>query len=200
MHCGALLLLPEQKACTEHPCPRHTPIYIFLLILCYLSITNAIYEPCHMSTLWPTGHNGMNGTASAAPEPSTSEQQAPSHQCESPGHPRYAPRAHPESPRRPRHAPHHTPAASPRKGPHLRPGTSPHAALDSPRRSGDASNVGNATGGAPPNSTFGQYLWAELNPGTAAPPTVVRQGLAERQRVYVPYSSHLLMREKPLYS
>ncbi len=36
---------------------------------------------------------------------------------------------------------------------------------------------------APPNSSFTQYLWAELNPNTVAPPSVMRQGRQERQRV-----------------
>ncbi|CAL8469052.1 g8593 [Coccomyxa elongata] len=40
------------------------------------------------------------------------------------------------------------------------------------------------TGTAPPNSSFTQYLWAELNPNTAAPPSGLRQGRLERQRVY----------------
>lgn len=40
-----------------------------------------------------------------------------------------------------------------------------------------------ALGTAPPNSSFGQYLWAELNPNAAAPPSAMRQGLLERQRV-----------------
>ncbi|EIE21001.1 DUF747-domain-containing protein [Coccomyxa subellipsoidea C-169] len=40
------------------------------------------------------------------------------------------------------------------------------------------------SGTAPPNSSFGQYLWAELNPNAAAPPSAMRQGLLERQRVY----------------
>lgn len=38
-------------------------------------------------------------------------------------------------------------------------------------------------GTAPPDSSFMQYLWAELNPNTAAPPSGLRQGRLERQRV-----------------
>ncbi|KAK9908256.1 hypothetical protein WJX75_004929 [Coccomyxa subellipsoidea] len=45
-------------------------------------------------------------------------------------------------------------------------------------------NQAQALGTAPPNSSFGQYLWAELNPNAAAPPSAMRQGLLERQRVY----------------
>ena len=50
-------------------------------------------------------------------------------------------------------------------------------------KGGAADAAGADAGAAPPNSSFGQYLWAELNPKTATPPSVLRHGLAERQRV-----------------
>lgn len=50
------------------------------------------------------------------------------------------------------------------------------------------------SGAAPPNSSFGQYLWAELNPNAAAPPSVVRQGLQERLRVCAaPVTIHTML-------
>ena len=51
------------------------------------------------------------------------------------------------------------------------------------KRSAPEADAAANTGTAPPNSTFGQYLWAELNPNTAAPPSAVRHGLVERLRV-----------------
>ncbi len=51
------------------------------------------------------------------------------------------------------------------------------------RRAAEEAEAAANAGTAPPNSTFGQYLWAELNPNTAAPPSAIRHGLIERQRV-----------------
>ena len=73
-----------------------------------------------------------------------------------------------------------TPAGSPRRRRQHQHGGEFYAAH---AKGGAADGAGAAAGAAPPDSSFGQYLWAELNPNTATPPSVLRHGLAERQRV-----------------